>query len=500
MAEITADVSSYPKPVASQGLVSQVKDLAGLEQQKLGIDKQKLDLVNQRFGYLAKGLTSLSADPNLNEDKIRKYATDMVKLGYIPNDMAAKFINSLPPTQGMTPAQAAAALRAPLQTAIQQAQTTQEAIQSHYGTIQQQSDNANVYTGVQASPMHGGGFTPTTVTPQQLPPTTEGLDTRESLPNGQPNPNYMSRGPIGPSGPAGPRPLSRAIAPPLPDNVVSDPSQGNLTSRSAPTVPAVKGLRDRVTGPTGPTIQRVDLEGRETAPASFNDRFGSAFPNRVVTQAPPGVVSAEETVGAQSGKDYANALTRAKNYQADLYPIEASLKALRELGPRAIGPGTDQFNDLKRIAVTWLPNVDPKMIEEVSNFDQLRKYLVQSARSSGNTGTNDQLAAAFEANPNTKMSTAGVDTVLKSMLALRKMEHAQVLLFGKQGLPSNQFSKWVSKNQNVFDPRAFGFADMDRKAQDKVIKSLTLSQRKKFEYSLEFAKEAGLIEPPKLKQ
>lgn len=503
MAEITADVSSYPKPVASQGLVSQIKDLAGLEQQKLGIDKQKLDLVHQRFGYLVKGLTSLSADPNLNEDKIRKYATDMVRMKLIPNDMAANFINTLPPTQGMSPAQAAAALRAPLQTAIQQAQTTQEAIQSHYGTIQQQSDNANVYTGVQASPMHGGRFTPTTVTPQQLPPTTQQV-------NNDPNsPNYLQPGYVGPAGPAGPRPyvsstgprpLSRAIAPPLPDNIVSDPSQGNLTSRSAPTVPAVKGLRDRVTGPIGPTVQRVDLEGIETKPASFNDRFSSSFPNRVVTGAAPGVEAAIKTVGEQSGKDYATALERSRNFQADLYPAEASLKALRELGPQAIGPGTDEFNTLKRALITWLPNSDPKMIEEVSNFDQLKKYLTQTARSSGNTGTNDQLAAAFDANPNTKMSTAGVDTVLKSIIALRKMEHAQTLLFGEQGLPPNEYSKWVSKNQNVFDPRAFGFADMDRKAQEKIIKSLSPTQRKKFEYSLEFANKAGLIEPPKLKR
>ena len=98
------------------------------------------------------------------------------------------------------------------------------------------------------------------------------------------------------------------------------------------------------------------------------------------------------------------------------------------------------------------------------------------------------------------MSTAGVDTVLKSIIALRKMEHAQTLLFGEQGLPPNEYSKWVSKNQNVFDPRAFGFADMDRNAQEKIIKSLSPTQRKKFEYSLEFANKAGLIEPPKLKR
>lgn len=499
MADLNFDFSSYPKPTQPKSLMDNLKDINSVEQQELTIDKQKLDLVNQRFGYLAKGLTSLSADPQLNEDKIRKYATDMVKLGYIPNDMAAKFINSLPPTQGMAPAQAAAALKAPLQAAMQQAQTMQEAIQSHYGNIAQQSDNAAVYTGIQQSPMQGGGFVPTTVTPQQLPPTTEGLDTRETLPNGQPNPDYMSRGPIGARGPVGPRSLSRSVAPSLPNDVVSDPSQGNLTARSA-TVAVPRGLASHVTGPTGPTVQRVDLEGRETAPANFSERFGSSFPNRVVTKAAPGVEGAIQTVAEQSGKDYASALTRSNNFQNNIYPIEASIKALHELGPQGIGPGTDQFNDIKRAVITWLPNADPKMIEEVSNFDQLKKYLTQAARASGNTGTNDQLAAAFDANPNTKMSTAGVDTVLKSIKAMIIMDKAQTLLAEKERIRPDQFTKWVSKNQNVFDPRAFGFADMDRKAQEKVIKSLTPSQRKKFEYSLEFANEAGLIEPPKLKR
>lgn len=492
MAGLNFDFSSYPKPTQPKSLMDNLKDINTVESQEIAIDKQKLDLLHQRFGHLAQGLTQLSADPNLNEDKIRKYATDMVKLGYVPNDMAAKFISTLTPTQGMPPTQAAAALKQNLLGIMQQIQTNQEAIGLHYGGVRDLDDSSATYTGIQRSPVQGGQFVPTTVTPHQLPPTTPQVNNDPS------SPDYLQPGYVGPSGRAGPRPLSKSVAPPLPDNMVSDPSQGNLTSRSPPT-PA-RTLRNTVTGPTGPTIRRFDLEDNVEKPASFNDRFGSAFPNRVATGASPGVAAAIETVGAQSGKDYASSLNRARNFQADLYPAEASLKALRELGPQAIGPGTDQFNDLKRAFVTWLPNIDPKTIEEVSNFDQLKKYLTQTARSSGNTGTNDQLAAAFDANPNTKMSTAGVDTVLKSIIALRKMEHAQTLLFGEQGLPPNQYSKWIAKNQNIFDPRAFGFADMDRKAQEKVIKSLTPSQRKKFEYSLEFATQAGLIEPPKLKR
>lgn len=494
MASLNFDFSSYPKPVQPKSLMDNLKDINTVESQEIAIDKQKLDLLHQRFGHLAQGLTQLSADPNLNEDKIRKYATDMVKLGYVPNDMAAKFISTLTPTQGMPPTQAAAALKQNLLGIMQQIQTNQEAIGLHYGGVRDLDDSSATYTGIQRSPVQGGQFVPTTITPHQLPPTTPQV-------NNDPNsPDYLQPGYVGPSGRAGPRPLSNSVAPPLPDDVISDPSQGNLTGRSAPTPVPARTLRNAVTGPTGPTIRRFDLEDNVEKPASFNDRFGSAFPNRVVTGASPGVAAAIETVGAQSGKDLASARTRANTFRDDIYPIEASLKALHELGPQGIGPGTSQLNDIKRFIVTWLPNVDPKLVEQESNFGQLGKYLTQIARRSGNTGTNDQLAASFEANPNTKMSTATVDTVLKSILALRKMEHAQTLLFEKSGLRPDQYSQWVAKNQNVFDPRAFGFSDMDKKAREKVIKSLTPEQRKKFEYSLHFANEAGLIEPPKLKR
>lgn len=478
MAEV--DTSSYPKATAPVSLLDNVQKLGALQQQQqsiqsgaLTIDKQKLDLVNQRFGEMAKGFTQLINDKDLNEDKVRSYVTNQVKLGYVPPEMAAQTISMLPPTQGLPPQQATQVLKTALEQHLQHAQSTVDAINYHAGTNAEQQDNSNIYSGVRQSASKGGGFTPATQTPIQLPPNQPNMDTNPQ------SPNYLRPGVIGPSAPAGPKPYVAAPAPaagppPDPNSPVNDPSQGNLTG------PPATGLKGAV------------------QPPDFKSRFGAAFPNSVATGPAPGQQSAMEAVGSQSGKDYASALTRGKNFQSDLYPMQKVLDIVKEQGPTAFGPGTDNFNNLKAAVVTWLPNIDQKTIDSVTDFTNAKKLLVQAARTAGNTGTNDQLAAAFDANPNVTMSGATIDTVLKSNIALRKMEQAQTLLFGKTGLPDNQYSKWIATNQNVLDARAFGFDMMDTKAQTKLVAQLKKDPKafKKFESSLQFAHDAELIEPP----
>ena len=209
-------------------------------------------------------------------------------------------------------------------------------------------------------------------------------------------------------------------------------------------------------GPTAPTVNRG---------TQFNDRFAGDTPGFVPTGAAPGVIAASSAVAEQSGKDYATDLTRAKSLQSDLYPATRVLDILHQEGPTAFGQGTDNLNTLKNAMVTWFPNsgVDAS---KVANFEEAKKQLVQLARSNGNSGTNDQLAAAFEGSPNTKMTGATIESVVKSIVALRKMQAAQTLMFGQTGLPPDQYSKWIAKNQNQFDPRAFGFDMMDEPKQD----------------------------------
>ena len=480
MPDFAIDTSSYPKlnpPGSGLDTASKVIDLQrgqqALQSGGLTIDKQKLDLVNQRFDTMAKDFTSLMGRPDLNEDHIRKRIETDVKLGIVTPEMAGTFINQLPPTQGMKPAEAASTLKDHLGTWLNHAQTIKEAIDSQFGTPASADNGAEVMAGVQKPAIHGGGFQPATRMPIQLPPTQPTI-------NDQNAPAVL-----GPSAPSGVYPANN-----LP-----------VASTNTPTPqPRPRGLpvaAPAVSGPTGPTINN----GTE-----FSNRFDAAYPNKVATGLPPGVAAAAGNVAEQSGKDYATDLTRAKNLQADLYPAIRVLDILKTEGPQAFGVGTDKLNTLKNAMVTWFPNVNPKTIESTANFGEAKKQLVQLARSNGNSGTNDQLAAAFEGSPNTTMTGATIESVVKSIVALRKMQSAQTLMFDKTGLPPDQYSKWIAKNQNQFDPRAFGFDMMERPKQDKLLSSFTEKENDssemkaakakaytKFKNSLQFAHDAELI-------
>jgi hypothetical protein len=480
MAEV--DTSSYPRAAAlpaQKSALDQAQQFGALQQQQqsiqsgaLTIDKQKLDLVNQRFAEMSKGFVGLMAKPDLTQDDVRKYVQTQVKLGYVPPDMAATTLSELPNTQGMPPAQASKVLKDALGIHLQHAGTMVEAINNQFGTNAVQQDNANTYQGVVRSPIQGGGFEPKTQMPTQLPPTQPivGSDLRPGV--------------VGPSGPAGVQP---AVPTPRP--------RPGLPVASNPAGPPP------ASGPTGPTVDN----GSE-----FNNRFSAAFPNAVATGAAPGQAEAAQAVAGQSGKDYATALTTARNYKADLYPMERVLESVHNLGENAFGPGTDTLNDAKAILATW-GNLPKEELDKIADRASAKKYLVQLARTSGNTGTNDQLAAAFEGTPNTKMTGATIETVVKSNLALRRMQHAQTLMALENKVPKDQFSEWIARNQNVLDPRAFGFDLMDDRAKDKLLSTMATQDPKdprnwipkkgkekefnRFEQSIQFALKSDLISP-----
>lgn len=465
------DTSSYLKPAAlpaQKSLLDQVGQFQQLDSNKQTIEKQKLDLVNQRFKELAKGFTGLIADKDLNADKVKSYVDNQVKLGYIPPEMAQVTISQLPANGD------ANTIRKHLEQQLQHAQTTIEALNYNFGVNDTQQDNQNVYSGVRASPAKGGGFTTTTTTPLQLPPTTPNID-----------PNTGQAGYVGPAGPAGPRPSRMPVEAPATPPAPVAPLQAGPVNNPA------------VTGPSsnfGGTVLSANVE----PPASVSNRIDAAFPNRVVTNLAPGVIEARGAVTSQSGKQFADDLTKARNFKQDLYPAQSALKGVQELGEREVGPGTPALNDLKSAIITWLPGADKAEIEKVGKFQETRKYLSQIARTSGNTGTNDQLAAAFEANPSITMSKAATENVLKSVIALRKMQHAQVLLAEQQGVKPEDYSKWIAKNQNTLDARAFGFDMMSNEAKQKLVAELKKDPKalKRFESSLQFAHDADLIEPP----
>jgi len=476
MAEINTD--SYPKAALPVSPLEMAGKLGSLQQQQqqiqsgaISIDKQKLDLMNTQFGLMNQELSTMIDDPSITKPQAAERLNRFAKTLKLPPEAVNHMMEEL---------NAAPSVKAFSENALRRGMDTQQRINQQYGVPETQQDNSTIYQGVRAPAAKGGGFVPATKMAVQPPPTQGNVDTRQTLPNGQPNPNYGQPGIIGASAPSGVLPATPSLPVASPAGAAPAP-QPRL--RGLPVEPLPKPA---VSGPTGPTKQTG---------FDFNQRFAG---EPIATGLAPGVSGAIETVGKKSGEDYATDLTRAKSFQSDIYPMHRVLDIVKEEGPKAFGPGTEGLNTVKSALVTWLPNVDQKTIDGVSNFEQAKKYLVQAARTAGNTGTNDQLAAAFEANPNVKMSGATIENVVKSNIALRRMQQAQTLLFGQQNLPPSEYSKWISQNQNSLDPRAFGFDMMSPEAKKKLIDDLSKDKKayQKFETSLQFAHDADLIEKP----
>ena len=219
--------------------------------------------------------------------------------------------------------------------------------------------------------------------------------------------------------------------------------------------------------------------------------------------APPGAVGASEAVGHASGAQYSADLLAANSYKRSVYPLEQAIPALESLGQTGTGPGTDQVNQIKSFLLSWgAPGVD---VDKIKNYDEANKYLTDYVNQTGNTGTNDKLAAAFSGNPSTHISNAAAVDVAKSALALRRMQQAQVTAFQETGLPDSAYSRWVSRDwATKVDPRAFGFDLMTPQAQQKLVTGLDnkrqdaggLTERQRFIRSLQAAHAAGVVNPP----
>lgn len=461
MPGLEADTSSYNQPLPVSPLEI-AKQIGGLQQQQqqiqsgaLTISKQKLDLVNTQFGLMNKELSILADDLSITKPKAAERLSTFAKTHGFPPEVSSHMLGEL---------DSAPDVETFAKTALKRGLDNQAFINNTYGAGATQNDNRVNRSGMQTGPLSTtpGAFVPQTETPVQVPPTQPNVDPNRNLPNGQPNPNYLQPGIVGPAGPSGVVPVPRAR--PMPVAPLQAPAAAS--------------------GPTGPT-QQTGFD--------FKQRF--AGEPRIVTGASPGTAAAIGAVSEQSGKDFASDLTRAKNLQSDLYPAERALEIVKELGPQGFGPGTEGLNTVKSAIATWLPNVDQKTIDGVSNFEQARKYLTQIARASGATGTNDQLAAAFEANPSVKMNSASIENVLKSVIALRKMQAAQTLMAANANIPPEQYSQWIAKNQNQFDARAFAVDMMDDKAKAKLYDSLKKDKNayQKFEKTLQFAHDAELV-------
>lgn len=189
---------------------------------------------------------------------------------------------------------------------------------------------------------------------------------------------------------------------------------------------------------------------------------------------PPGRVEATAAVGLASGNQLAADQQSNANYRREVLPLEQAIPALEKLSQTGTGPGADEFNQIKSFLVTAgadkLLGID---LDKIKNFDEAKKYLTDWVMATGNTGTNDKLAAAFSSNASTSISNMAAQDVAKMALSIRRMKAAQTAEWQKTGLPADQYTRWAGDWNRTQDPRAYGADLMGAEKVKKLVSSLS---------------------------
>jgi len=483
MAEV--DTSSYPKlPANPPSFLDTAGKLGTLQQQQLTIQQQQLNLIKDRFQQVAGQIPGLLSKPDLNEDDIKQFYRNNVANGYITPEQAATKISQLPPTQGMPADRAALTLKNHMGNELQQAMTTMDALHYHLGgqgtidTGQQITPTlSSPKPGFAGNPNAGGVVGPQRGIPVQPPPTqpivSQGAPGQ--APRGTPGILGPSSGPTGLPSTPGALPVGPAPVP-----------QGMRIGNST-----VTGID---VGPDQPNMGGVPSAGLPTKVPT------QRFTQPITTGLPPGASEAMTASGAQLASDR----IAASSFQRDIFPLVKAIPALETLGTKGTGPGTDTLNQLRSFILSNVPGATESNIPKwsggtVKDYDEAKKYLTDFVNQTGNSGTNDKLAAAFAGNPSTHISNAAAIDVAKSALALRRMKQAQLLTFEQSGLPESEYARWNAQTTNQLDPRAFGVDLMSPPARAALLKTLQkapASERANFEKSLQVAQRHNFITPP----
>ena len=471
MAGLDADTSSYNQPLPV-GPLEQAGKIGALQQQSLQINQAKMDQANQALGYMTRAMGSLG--PNASKEEYAAVAQNAVKQGLVPQEQLNSYMERL---------QAAKSAPDFYNEFMTAAVGHQEAINYHLGQRQDISTGQTVTPAV-SSVKPGFGVRPISAPiQQQLPVGTEGVDTQRTLPDGRPNPNYGAKSLIGPQPaqiPSGTLPVQGGI-PGQYRNAPLPPTQpGPVTN------PAIMGQSSNFGG---------KVVGATAEAPTFADRFSAARPGGVTTSLPPGTGGAMET-GAQGGAVAAvNARQRAGSFQREIFPLLQAIPALERLGPKGTGPGQETINHIKSFALTNVPGVKESDFNgTVADYDKAKKYLTDFVNQTGNSGTNDKLAAAFAGNPSVGFSNAAAIDVAKSALSLRRMQQAEIVAFEKSGLPDSEFQRFSVRFNNEQDPRAYGVDMIPKEKLKKLVEGMSPEELRVFKSSIQIAHETKSIQ------
>lgn len=453
----TVDTSIYPQanPINILQTYGQAQGIANAQQQnqllrtenqraQVGLSQDKVNLAHQQYGILSGTLGTLAQDPRISTpagfDLLHQTTDQLVKNGIITPDIAQAELANAP----SDPAQLPQYLQT-LNTRVLDAQGKFGEIYGQPGTI----SNGNRIIPVTTSPIAGVKRIGADI------PMETGPSERNALVHT-----------IGPQG-------QDIVAP-----------QGQVVQKAGNN--ALTGM------PMGPTNQfsgQGNQLGQVQAPSSVQPQAGGGA---AISPAAGQVESLQHTAVASTDK-YSADQQREANFQQDMLPLNKAYHGMVALGTTGTGPGTETLNDVKSFLVSQ-GMIGPN--DDVKNFDEVRKYTTQLARTNGDTGSDSRLAASFAGNPSVNISNAAAQDVLKSAISLRKLQNAQVQAFTQTGLPASEYQKWAQSWNKSQDPVAYGFDMMKPEERLKYIKSLSPEKKAAFAGSLSSAVGLGLVERP----
>lgn len=450
MAEV--DVSSYPKPSLPVSPLDVAGKVGSLEQQKLAIDQAKLDQANQALGYMTRAMGSLG--PNATIDQYIGAAANAVKMGLVPENMLATFVER---------AKAAPSPKEFYKQFMTAAADQQQQLAIHTGVNSEKSSGAVTYQG--KTDVLTGGFKPATQMAVQPPPGTPFYE------GGQ----QRSLGPAGPEGVTAAQPASRALP-------VAPPAETPIVPKRVSTLPVERP----VSGPTGPSREITDQ-----VPTTLANRMAAGF-----NTAPPPMF--------EEGKRNLNeAQLRASGLNQTNKPAIQALDVLKKV-PLATGPGTAQINDLMA-GLKAFGIVDTKLENDPTAARQeLEKKLAQFVGNSPIAGRSDAaqtLAEAGSPNPKKQILPALVK-LTRDAIALNRVEAAKALTF--KGTDYTKVNEHFANFPQSIDEKAFGLDLMEPKEREDLVKKMAnqykngnASEKKaanKFLESLQISKQLGFYE------
>lgn len=419
MAGLEADISSYRQPMPVSPLDTAAK-VGGLQQQKLAIDQAKMQQANEALGYMTRAMGSLG--PTATKEEYAAVADNAVKMGLVPEAQKQAYMERL---------QKAPSAGAFYNEFITAAQSTQEQINFHLGVPTNVSTGQTVTPAVR-SVKPGFGERPIGMpVQQQAPPTTPTVDEAGQLRLLGAQPAQLAPGTA--AGPA-PLPVNRAPAP-------------------VPVAPRPLPVQ-RVSGPTGETVRRTDLE-----PTTFENRFDGAFPQ--ARGAAVGTAPLFEEGKKSYAQDQLNASTRAQS-------IKPAIQALRLMPGIATGPGTDQFNQAVAALKAW-GLVDTKETDPTVIRQEINKKLAQYVGGSPVAQRSDAAQTLAEAgSPNPKVQlTQALQSLTRDAVALDRVQ-----ILKPQAFKGQKFDDYIRHTGNFpqsVDEKALTLDLMDDKERNKLV-------------------------------